>query len=248
MNRLITYFSIGSAAFALAYGFERDLTISAIVCAVCVLVAIVGFRVEAFVKASGNDMLNRVLYFFSKDEKKYNVNHKRVTYNYLGNDRYSFEKKYEILPKIADLDRLNDRFSWSVPAVGYTIKVEPPHTAKQIWQQDMWTCYSVCFNETPEKNKPYKVISEVVDLVDTTRSAAPYMSNTIDKKTKCTTMVVTFPTNDHPTTAKFQVFSAKSGMDPNREETLMYDAGVGGFKKTVNYPRRGWRYVISWEK
>lgn len=248
MTKIITYFTVGTSAFAITFGFERNVCLSILVCILCILLAFCGFKIEAYIKANGNDMLNRLIYFFTRNEKKYNIIHKHITYNCLGNNRYSFEKKYEIFPIIKDLDRFNDRFCWSAPSAGCHIEARLPHTINRVWQQEMWTCYTVFFNEMPPKRKSYSVTSSVADLVDTTCCVVPYLSNTVDKKTQCTTLIVTFPPNEHPATAKFAVFSAKAGMDPNYEESLEYDEAVGGFKRTVHYPRKGWRYVISWDK
>lgn len=243
------YCSVGTAAFALVYGFEQNVCAATLACLACILLVFCGFKIETYIKANGNEILNRIIYLLTKNEKKYNVLHKHIIYSYLGNDQYTFEKKYEISPMVRDLDRVNDRFSWSVSSAGCDIMAtNAGHTINKVWQQEMWTCYTIYLNEIPVKCKPYNVGSLISNLVDTTHSVVPYLSNTVDKKTKCTTLVVKFPKDDHPELAKFEVFSSKAGMDSNYEENLAYDDGVGGFTRTVRYPRKGWRYVISWEK
>lgn len=183
----------------------------------------------------------------TKNEKNYNIVSKHSVYTCLGNNTYSFVKKYEIQPRIDDLDRMNDRFSWSAPPTGCIINpLESNHKINTIWQQESWTCFSIYFNKACKKHKPYTVGSEITNLIDTTNSAVPFLSNTIDRKTKCVTLEVVFPKDAHPTKAKFEIFSSDCGVNSNFEEELAYDSDIGGFKRTVHYPRKGWRYVISW--
>ena len=183
----------------------------------------------------------------TKNEKNYNIVHKHSIYTYLGNDTYMFEKKYKIQPRKNDLDRMNDRFSWSAPSAGYVASpTESNHKINKTWQQDSWTCFSIYFNEVCKKYKTYTAGSKITNLIDATNSAVPFLSNTIDKKTKCITLEVVFPKDEHPQKAKFEVFSSDCGENSTFETDLAYDSEIGGFKQIVHYPRKGWKYVISW--
>ncbi len=247
MNRVITYFSVGTAAFAFVFGFEKNLHLAAFVAIICILLAFLGFKIENYIKTNGNQLLNRFVYLFTKGDKKYNIKNKQSTYTYNGNNSYTFKKNYEIIPTIKDLDRVNDRFAWSAPSAGCNINpTESKHCINTIWQQESWTCYSIYFNEECKKGKPYPVGSEISNLIDTTQCAVPFLSNTIDRKTECLTLQVIFPKDCHPTKAKFEIFSSNSSLNSTKEEELAYDGDIGGFKRIIHYPRKGWRYVISW--
>ncbi len=248
MTKLITYFSIGTASFALVYAFDKNLYCSLFVAFLSILITFLGFKIENYVKTSGNEILNKLVYFVTRSDKKYNIHHKCSTYTYLGNDLYTFRKRYEIVPTTKDLDRISDRFAWSAPSAGCKIKpTEANHKINTIWQKESWTCYSIYFNEVCKKRKKYSVGSEISNLVDTTSCAVPFLSNKIDRKTCCLTLEVIFPQNSHPNKAKFEIFSSNSELDSNYEEEIAYDSDIGGFKRIVHYPRKGWRYVISWK-
>ena len=247
MNKVITYFSVGSAAFALIFGFDRNAFCATVVALICIFLTFMGFKAENYIRTNGNELLNRVVYCLTKNDKKYNIRHKHSVYEYAGNDTYVFRKKYEIIPTINDLDRINDRFAWSAPSAGCIIKpTESKHSINTIWLQESWTCYSIYFNETCRRKVPYPVGSEISNLVDTTKSAVPFLSNTIDRKTECLTLEVIFPKDSHPTKAKFEIFSSNSSLNSNKQEELTYDSDIGGFKRIIHYPRKGWRYVITW--
>lgn len=247
MNKIVTYFSVGTAAFALAFGFEKNLFVATLVAMGCVLLTALGYKLESYIKTNGNQLLDHIVYWFTKSDEIYNIKNKQSTYTYNGNDSYTFRKNYEIIPTINDLDRMDDRFSWSAPSAGCDIdSTESKHSIKTVWQREFWTCFSIYFNEECKKRKPYKVGSVVSNLVDADHTAVPFLSNTIDRKTKCLTLVVVFPKDCHPATAKFNVFPSDTSLNSIAEEDLAYDDVIGGFKRIIHYPRKRWRYVISW--
>lgn len=249
MNTLITYFTVGTAMYAIVYAVDGSMFYSFLACAIAIALTFFGFRIDAFIEANGNDLLNKIIYYFTRSYKNYNILHKHVTYTYLGNKEYSFKKEYELEPLTDELDRFDDRFDWSAPSDKCVITpTESDHQITNVWLEESWTRYTVYFGGTAKKGESYKVGSVISDLIDSNDSAVPFLTNTIDKKTKKTTLEVVFPQNDHPDTVKYAIFSNNSGMEAIHEETLEYDISVRGFKKTIYFPRKGWRYVISWEK
>lgn len=247
VNRIITCFSVGTAAFALAYSIKVSFAFATIVAIASILIVLIGFKIENYIKTNGNDIINKIVYLFTISDKGYNIKSKQSTYTYNGNDSYTFKKVYEIIPTTKDLDRINDRFAWSAPSAGcYIDPTKSNHSINTIWQQESWTCYSIYFNEVSKKGVPYSVGSEISNLVDTTKCVVPFLSNTIDRKTECLTLEVIFPKDSHPNKAKYEVFSSNCSLNSNQEEELEYDSDIGGFKRIIHYPRKGWRYVISW--
>lgn len=82
-----------------------------------------------------------------------------------------------------DLDRMNDRFSWSAPSNECVITAtEKNHTIGDRLLQELWSCYSICFNEICNKKVPYNAGVKCSNLIDVTNSAVPFLSNTVDKK------------------------------------------------------------------
>lgn len=249
MDKIVIYITVFIGFFALIYGFEKNLYFSAFLSFVVVVLVFIGYKIENYIKSNGNKILNKVVYFFTRSDKKYNVLHKHCTYTCLKENQYTFKKEYEILPKCSDLDRINDRFAWSAPSNGCKIMpTKTKHSINKKWLQESWTCYSIYFNEQCKKDKSYYVGSEISDLIDTTNTVVPFLSNTIDRKTKRITLEVVFSNDLKPKKAKFESFSSKYGLSSNYEEELAYDSDIRGFKKTIEYPRKGWRYVISWDE
>lgn len=249
MEKVIVYFSVVIAVFALFLSTSQSFFIATVASFACILLIFIGYKIEAFISTNGNALLNRIVYWFTKRQCKYIVLEKHITYTYKGNDSYEFKKEYTILPKTNDLDRFNDRFRWSASSTGCSITpIQKNHSINSTIQQELWTCYDVYFGINCSKNKPYAVGSLISNLQDTNKSAVPFLANTVDKKTKSTTLEVVFPRNSHPKSAKFKIFSTKDDMIPIHEETLAYDNIVGGFKKNILYPRKCWRYVIAWNQ
>lgn len=250
MSKIVTYFSVGTAAFAFVFSFNRNIIWASITSLVCLLLLFIGFKIEKYIKTNtDNQLINKCVYFLTKNDEKYNIKHKRTTYTYNGNGSYTFTKKYEIVPTIKDLDRMNDRFAWSAPSSGCAIDpTNPRHHINRRWQKESWTCYSIYFGEMAKKNIAYSTGAIISNLKDESNYAVPFLSNTIDKKTACVTLEVIFPKNAHPKTAKFEIFSSDCGLNSNHNEELSYDSDISGFQRTVYYPRKGWRYVISWDQ
>lgn len=121
MNKILTCFSVGASVFAISLSLDCKIYISIVCGLLSILLVLIGFKIELYIKANGNNLLNKIVYFFTPNDKLYNILSKHSIYTYFGcNDNgsniYEFTKKYSILPMTNDLDRMNDRFSWSAPS------------------------------------------------------------------------------------------------------------------------------------
>lgn len=248
MNKLITIISFALAIASFVDMFFDNLLYSCIAGIFAFILISFGFWIETKIRNYGNDLINQIIYMLSPNEKDYNIISKHFTYECLPNNEYKFTKHYVIKPKCNNLDRINDRFSWSAPSQGAKIDAcEKTHEVNSVWQQDMWTYYSIYFNKLCEKNKPYNVGGVVSNLIDTNQVAYPYISSVNNKKTKSVSLVVKIPKDIKPVNAQLKVYSPKKNDVEVKTEELQYDDTIQGFSKTIFYPRKGWKYVISWK-
>ncbi len=248
MTRIIAAVSLWLAVVSFAYMFTDDMVASCLYGTVSVIAIIVGYWLEALFKTKGNDSVNKIIYYLTPSDKRYNLISKRFTYSYLGNNEYAFKKEYELYPTCNDLDRMNDRFSWSAPSSEAAIKPTiSTHEINDKAQKDMWTYFTVYFNESCRKHIPYKAGALIDNLVDTANVAVPYLSAKITRKTKRADLVIKIPQSMNPRNCKFKIYSSKNDEDEIYSMDLEYDASVGGYSRTVEFPRKGWMYVISWD-
>lgn len=247
MGRTLTVISVILAVPSFVHIYVSDLFVVYASAVAALIVILIGFWIENRIKTNGNDILNRLIYYLTKGDKKYIIESKNVTYVCNADDTYEFGKKYEIYPTCNDLDRIDDRFSWSAPSTGMEITPsEEGHAINQIWQQDMWTRFCIYFGQSCKKHKLYTTGALISKLNDQNKLAVPFLANTIDRKTKRLTMIVKVPKELVLGEGKLKVYSVKNKTREIISEDLAYDDNVEGFTRIVNYPRKGWKYVIYW--
>ncbi len=247
MNRIVTILSCFMAVPSFLYIFNQDTKLCLACGFISLIVLIIAYTLEDIFKTKGTSLINKIVYHVTKNDKKYNYKSRHITYSFDGNNKYSCKKVYEIYPTCKNLDCISDRFAWSAPSAGAKIlPTEHNHEIGQTWQQDMWTCYSVCFDSVCRKHNSYKVGSIVDNLIDDKKIAVPYLSTTIDRKTETLTMIIKIPKTLDIKKACFKIYNNKNALNETYSETLEYNDSVGGFKSTIDYPRKGWKYVISW--
>ena len=187
------------------------------------------------------------MYYLSPNDREYNFHSKEFTYTCINSNEYRSEKQITIYPTCSTVDRITERFAWSAPS--NEAKIRPlvaDHTISAMRQQELWTYYSVFFHHTCRKRELYKTGSVIENLVDERNSAVPFISATVDRKTKQLVMRVCFENRPAPAIATFKVFSSKNNREEIHNETLTYDDVAGGFTKQIDFPRQHWKYVISW--
>lgn len=247
MNRVCTIVSMALGAASFAYMFNSDPSISCrIGIAVLVLVS-VAFWVASKATYYWNTKLNRIVYYLSKNNREYNYETKEFTYTCIGENEYKSTKELIIYPTCNNLDRVVERFSWSAPSG--KAKITPlvsDHEITALRQQELWTYYSVFFHHTCQRGKTYRTGSIIDNLIDENNEAVPFISATIDRKTKRLVMRVCFENRKAPNNAVFKVFTHRNNSEEIYSEEIAYDDAVKGFSKQVDFPRQNWKYVISW--
>lgn len=210
MNKFCTVLSVSLSVACFTYMFNSDLYISCAVGFIAFMLSMVGFSVENRAPYYWNAKLNKLLYYLSKDDREYNVDCKEQIYTRLSETEYKCEKVNIIRPTCNNLDRMQDRFSWSASSSGAKISaMDIQHEITAIRQQELWTYYSIYFHQIYEKRKAVRVGSIIHNLLDPDGQAVPFLSVTVDRKTKLLVMRVRFENDRHSESAMFKIFSSK---------------------------------------
>lgn len=185
MNKTVTIISSALAVASFIYMFYSNLFVSCLFGIITALIVCIGFWIESKANVYWNDTFNKMLYYISKNDKKYNIELKEFEYTCSKNNQYSATKKFELYPNCEDLDRMDDSFRWSASSKGS--KIEPlikGHRITEIREEEFSTCYTVYFNETCKKHVLYPVKIQITNLNDSQGDAKPFLSTQIDKKNK----------------------------------------------------------------
>lgn len=248
MNRVVTIvsFSLAVPAFVALFGYQRPTLIlttiaSFVLCVLC-------FWVESIIKTKGFAIANRIMYFLSRSRAGYIEKEKRFIYERLSDNNWKFTKQYTLLSRSNTLDGFDDRFCWSVDSSNAGISaINDEHRVCNIRQQEIWTVYTVKFNKIVAKGEEIQTGTVIDNLEDKNKKAVPFLSATISAKTKVLKMTVKIPKQYHPSNAKFEVFSSANTDARISSCDLEYNEAEQGFTKMVLYPRRNWKYVITWD-
>lgn len=249
MNRFCTIISLALSVACFAFMFNSDIILSCFFGLCALMLCIIGFTIESKASYFWNTKLNKFLYYLSKNDKEYNITCKEFIYTCINNNEYKSEKNITLYPTCNNLDRIMERFAWSAPANKAIIDpLVPNQEICGFHQRELWTYYFVYFHHVCERHKIFKTGSVIHNLIDENNEAAPFLSATVDRKTKLLIMKVCFDNSIHPTNATFKVFSTKNPREEIYSEELSYDNVINGFSKIIDFPRQNWKYVISWEE
>ncbi len=249
MKKILTLLAVPLSVFGVAYAFYPSLLVASLISIASLAIVLLGFEAEKRMKASGKEWVNKFFYYITANHKEYNIDTKRFIYEYKGNKEYLCSKEYIIKPNCSDLDRMNDRFAWSAPSgESKVVPTAKGHEINRIWKKEFWTYFTIYFKETCRKHQPYNVGVEIQNLIDKDNNAVSFVSAQIDRKTKLLNLIVKIPKKFNPRDAQLKVFNASVTCDDVEihSENLEYDETINGFQSKIKYPRKGWKYVISW--
>ena len=248
MNILMIILTSAIAVASLGYALNPT-NLTLILCFVITsLVVSLGLWIDYKIKRNGNALLRRIAYFFTKKDDDYDFEQVQCVYSCLGNAVYSSKQIVELKSNKNDLQGFDGRYRWSAPSSMAIVEAtEPGQSIKGMHQEDDWMHYTVDFGKVCKKGKTIRSGSAIKNLQDDANQACPFLSYTIQRKTKQLIMCVEFPNGSEANgDVVFKVTAYGKQIGDN--QTLRYNTKVGGYTKTVEYPRKGWRYVISWEK
>lgn len=251
MERVLTALSMGLGVGSFVYSFAGNIYTSLLFCALTIILICVSFFIESEIKAHGNDFVNKLMYYISRDEYRYNIENERCTYSYLGNGEYECEKRISIKLNANDVDYIEERYSWTSDSKSANLlTVNSNDNISHIHKDGLWTCYTIDLGGIRNRNEVYQTGSKITNLIDPNGEALPFYSTYVTKKTKVLIITVKFPKDQLPSNDVY--FHSKPTDDSKaistKPEILEYDATRGGYSKTVHFPRKGWQYVISWGK
>lgn len=240
--------SIGFATSGFAYMFNNDPVCSCVIGIVVSMLYGLGIYIQGKATYFWNNKFNKLLYYLSKNDREYNVISKEITYTCINEKEYKSEKNIVIYPTSNNVDRINEKFAWSARSAGARIRpLKDGHEIKAIRQEELWTCYSVYFNHTCQKHKEFETGSVIENLFDENGEVVPFLSATVERKTKKLIMRVKFDENKSSLRATFKVFTPKCKSKEIYSEELSFDAVSKGFTYVIDFPRPHWKYIISWE-
>ncbi len=247
MNKFCTILSLSLSIACFAYMFNDSISISCIIGIGALALSTIGFMIESKAKYFWNTKLNRLIYYLSKNDREYNYELKEFTYACMKNNEYKVKKHFTIYPTGNKVDRIIDRYAWSAPSSKAI--VDPlinEHKITDFRQQELWTYYCIYFQQICKKHKPYETGSIIHNLIDENGEAVPFLSATVDRKTKLLLLRVTFEGIPAPQKATFKVCPTKNPSEIIYREELSYDNAINGFSIPIDFPRQTWKYIISW--
>ncbi len=152
--------------------FNNSIGISCLFGIGALALSTIGFFIESKAKYFGNTKLNKLIYYFSQNDREYNYDLKEFTYTCMKNNEYKVGKNFIIYPIGNKIDRIADRFAWSAPSAKAIVSpIISGHEISDFRQQELWTYYYIYFHHICEKHKPYKTGSIIHNLIDFPRQA-----------------------------------------------------------------------------
>ena len=247
MKKIITILTCGLSVAAFAYILSPTLlTLFLSLISTWVIVAF-ALWLEEKIKTKGNQWINKILYHFTRDSEDYDFQSMQCTYSCLSENKYECSRVVDLRTN-RSIRNINEHFRWSTDSSA--AKIEPydkTHKIKGMHQENDWTCYSVDFGKMYPKNEKITTGSTITNLSDPDNKAVPFLSYTIVRKTKQLILTVEFSKDRLPlgdVVFKTKAFNKEIG----NPKVLKYNPEIEGYSETILYPRKGWQYIISWEK
>lgn len=247
MGFVIAIITSGLAVSSFAYIFSPTYLTLGLGFGITCLVVLLGYFIERKIKTSGGVVLNRIFYWFYKNDKNYNYEDLKATYSCLDNDIYECKKILEIKSQRNDLQSITDSFCWSANSQSIQIDpINPQHQIKGLHQKNGWKHFSIDVGLC-RKGKIVQTGSIIKGLHDPNAKPEPFFSYIVHRKTKVLVLNVEFPQKKRP--KGNAVFTVKAGgKEIGKGKPLEFNASHNGFSVTIHYPRKEWTYIISWEE
>ena len=250
MNKFVTILGISISIAPLGYSLNPTILTLVLCFIISLACTSIGFWLDKKLKVKNNSFLNKLYYHFSRKDSQYDFDTVESTYVCLENNEYKCRRIFVLKPRTNDLQAMESRYRWSASSkqakiIPYDVK----HKIKNLRQECDWNCYTIDFGKICTKGEKFTTGATIENLSDPNNEALPFFSHAVTRKTKLLKMTVEFPEGKQPkgdVTFSVMAYGRKIENNPV-EEVLKYDPRIGGYSKTINYPRIGWTYIISWK-
>lgn len=247
MKRIIYFLAFGLSVSSFVYIFANTYLAVGISFFVAIAIALICFWVEKKIKNSDGLWARKIMYFFSRNKGDYRIDRLQCNYVCRDNSTFDCEKLITITSKSNNLSYIKEQFWWSAFCSNPVIVAEEEDTIQDLHQEYEWTSYYIKFKKDCAYNEKISTGSKIIGLHDPDRKPAPFFSYVVTKKTKKLTLKVIFPESVKPSSNVAQFKISASEQDIVEPELIQYDEIGNCFSKTIEYPRIGWKYMISWE-
>lgn len=249
MNTLLTIIATSLSVSAFVFIFFPDKRIAAITAFFALLISLLVLFVEHLFKKNGSQIINAVMYFFTKN-RKFLFEEKIVEYERINDKEWVLRKRYRLKSKCRALEEYDDRFSWSANSAGCVItSSESGQQVTRIRGLESWTFYTIVFDRSIKRGATVNTGSVISNLIADSEIVRPYLSITITEKTGRLKLSAKIPAKYKPQNGTFSVYSSPSSSSDSLVLTkkIEYSNEDESFSETITFPRKNWKYVITWE-
>lgn len=247
MKKIITILTCGLSVSAFAYILSPTRATLFLSLLFTWGVVAVALWLDEKIKTKGNQWLNKILYYLTRRSEDYDYQNMEITYSCLSNHKYECRSIIDLQAN-KPIRNINEHFRWSTDSsAAIIVPYDETHRVRGLHQENDWTYYSVDFGRLYRKYETIITGSKITNLNDPNNLAVPFLSYTVVRKTKQLTLTVEFPEDGLPNgdvVFKTKAFNKEIGTP----KVLRYNSEIEGFSETIMYPRKGWQYIISWEK
>ena len=248
INRLCNALSLSLAVAAICACVTDNKLVWALGFAITFLLFYLLTKIEEHIRSSDGEVINKILYYFSPNRQSYVVRYVEAEYKYISKDEMTYSKRLELEAKESGVKKYPDKYNWSSYSKNIEISaIEPKQSIQLLGHKNIWELYEINFHKRLSKGETITTGSKISNLVDELGMAKPFLALSTDEKIQERVMSVVIPTELKSKNAFFEVYPSNDSKKYIKREKLQYDTTVGGYTKTVTYPRQGWIYAIVWE-
>lgn len=227
--------------------FTKSITVVVVTLIITTAAYVILNMLENIILKYGNNFINKIIYYFTKDNGPYKILNKISTYEYINKNEMKFTKKYILQAKMNDSYCFDDRYRWSGFCKNIILApLIPTHEITKTWEQYSWNYFTICFNKFYKKGEKIETGALIYNLIDEEGKAKPFLSMACETKYKEAQLIVKIPKHLNPNNANLEIYGINS-VNKIASITLEYDERIQGYYYNVLYPRVGWSYIISWE-
>ena len=247
MNKFLTITAFSLAITSFIYQFT-DNKLILLICLIGSIVLIYFLSwIEKMAKNFPGEIMSAILYYITKNRNSYVIEYSEAKYVYLNKNEMEYYKSMDLRCCKSYLNKWIEKFCWT--SYSSEIRVNPINDHQSISflpSKNYWTIFQIDFGERIRKRERITTGMKITGLKDDLGLAKPFLSLVNDKKIKERKLMVIIPKWMEPKNPRFEIYESNNPTKIIKTESLSYDEVLGGYEKTVKYPRKGWTYSIIW--